>query len=104
MSLRRALVALLALGLALVVLRAPWFDPPRAESQRAAISRKGVLGGADYLIEVPANWRGGLVVFAHGIQRGPGPGAAAALPIGLHVLAEGHAWIASGSSRSASSS
>ena len=96
MSPRRVLVALLALGLVLVVLRAPWFDPPRAESQRAATSRKGVLGGADYLIEVPANWRGGLVVFAHGIQRGPGPGAAAPLPIGIHVLSEGHAWIASG--------
>jgi len=55
------LVALLALVLALVV--------PRAEAQRAAISRSGVLGGADYLIAVPENWRGGLVVFAHGIQR-----------------------------------
>jgi len=63
------LVALLALVLALVV--------PRAEAQRAAISRSGVLGGADYLIAVPENWRGGLVVFAHGIQRGPRPGAVA---------------------------
>jgi dienelactone hydrolase len=93
---RRALVALLALVLALVVPRAPWSDAPRAEPQRAAISRSGVLGGADYLIEVPANWRGGLVVFAHGIQRGPGRGAVAAPTIGSHVVAEGHAWIASG--------
>jgi pimeloyl-ACP methyl ester carboxylesterase len=93
---RRALVALLALGLALVVPRAPWSDAPRAEPQRAAISRSGVVGGADYLIEVPANWRGGLVVFAHGIQRGPGSGAVAAPPIGIHVVAQGHAWIASG--------
>src|SRR5438105_772194 len=82
------LVALLALVLALVV--------PRAEAQRAAISRSGVLGGADYLIAVPENWRGGLVVFAHGIQRGPGPGAVAAPPISSHITAEGHAWIASG--------
>jgi pimeloyl-ACP methyl ester carboxylesterase len=96
MSRRRVLAALLALGLALVVPRAPWSDAPRAESQRPPISRKGVLGGADYLIEVPPNWRGGLVVFAHGIQRGPGPGAATALPIGIHVLSEGHAWVASG--------
>jgi len=95
-SSRRALVALLALGLALVVLRGPWSDGPRAESQRAAISRSGALGGADYLIEVPPNWRGGLVVFAHGIQRGPGPGAVTAPTIGSHVLAEGHAWVASG--------
>ena len=96
MSPRRALVGLLALGLALVALRVPWSDAPAAGAQRAAISRKGVLGGADYLIEVPANWNGGLVVFAHGIQRGVGPGAAAPPPIGLHILAEGHAWAASG--------
>ena len=93
---RRALVALLALGLALVVLRAPWSEAPRAQPQRAAISRSGVLGGANYLIEVPENWRGGLVVFAHGIQRGVGPGAVAAPPISGHLLGEGHAWIASG--------
>src|SRR5260370_39669240 len=82
------LVALLALVLALVV--------PRAEAQRAAISRSGVLGGADYLIAVPENWRGGLVVFAHGIQRGPGPGAVAAPPISSHIIDQGHAWTASG--------
>ena len=96
MTLRRFFVALLALGLVLVVPRAPWSSAPRGETQRAAISRSGVLGGASYLIEVPESWQGGLVVFAHGIQRGPGPGAAAAPPIGSHILAGGHAWIASG--------
>jgi len=90
-----ALVILIALGLALVVPRA-WSDAPRAEPERAAVRRSGVLGGARYHIEVPTNWRGGLVVFAHGIQRGPGPGAVAAPPIGGHILGEGHAWIASG--------
>jgi dienelactone hydrolase len=93
---RRPLVALLALVLAFIVPRLPWSDAPRAEPERTAISRRGVLGGAAYLIEVPANWRGGLVVYAHGIQYGPGPGAVAAPPIGIHVLDEGHAWIASG--------
>ena len=93
---RRALVALIALSLALAVTRAPWSSAPRAESDRAAISRSGVLGGASYLIEAPAKWDGGLVVFAHGIQRGPGPGAVAAPPIAGHILAGGHAWIASG--------
>jgi dienelactone hydrolase len=93
---RRALIALLAVGLALVVPRAPWSPAPRAEPPRAAISRSGVLGGADYLIEVPANWRGGLVVFAHGIQRGPGRGAVSAPPLAGHMIDEGHAWIASG--------
>ena len=93
---QRALVALFALGLALAVPRAPWSASPRAEPPRAAISRSGVLGGAEYLIEVPENWRGGLVVFAHGIQRGPGPGTVAAPPIASHIVAQGHAWIASG--------
>jgi dienelactone hydrolase len=112
---RRGLVALLALSLALALPRAPWSFAPRADSQpaappadqqraeqqraqqqRPAISRSGELDGAKYLIEVPANWQGGLVVFAHGIQRGPGPGAVAAPPIGIHILGEGHAWIASG--------
>src|SRR5262245_7092266 len=93
---RRTLVAMLMLGLALVVSRAPWSDAPRAEVPRAPINRSGVLGGADYLSAVPENWQGGLIVFAHGIQRGPGPGAVAAPPIGSHILAEGHAWVASG--------
>ena len=74
----------------------PWSDAPHAQTPRAAISRSGALGGADYLIEVPANWRGGLVVFAHGIQRGSGPGDVPMPPIASHILAEGHAWIASG--------
>ena len=90
-----ALVALIALGLALIV---PYVSPdaPPAEPERAAVRRSGVLGGASYHIEVPANWRGGLVVFAHGIQRGPGPGAVTAPPVGGHIVGEGHAWIASG--------
>jgi pimeloyl-ACP methyl ester carboxylesterase len=92
----RALVALLLLTLALLAPRGPWPDAGRADAQRAPISRRGVLDGADYLIEVPADWRGGLVVFAHGIQRGPGPGAVAAPPIGPYITEKGHAWIASG--------
>lgn len=96
MKARRTFVILIALGLALGVPRAPWYDAPRAEAQRAAIDRSGRLGDADYIIQVPANWRGGLVVFAHGIQRGPGRGDVRMLPIASHVMAEGHAWIASG--------
>jgi len=92
---RRVLIGLLALSLMLFA-RAPWSGSPRAESDRAAISRSGVLGGASYLIEVPANWHGGLVVFAHGIQRGSGPGTVVAPPINTHILAAGHAWVASG--------
>ena len=93
---KRSLLALLLLGAALVLVRAPWSAPPPAEAQRPAISRSGALGGASYLIEVPADWKGGLVVFAHGIQYGPGPGAVAAPPLASHILGEGHAWVASG--------
>src|SRR5262247_4065844 len=90
-----ALTGLLTLGLVAIGPRG--LTPvPVAEAQLAAIDRSGRLGDADYIIQVPDNWRGGLVVFAHGIQRGPGPGAVGPPPIASHILAEGHAWIASG--------
>ena len=96
MTRRRALVALIAVGVAIVAPRAPWAAAPLADTSRPAISRSGVLGGAHYLIEVPASWRGGLVVFAHGVQRGPGAGMVTVPPIGTHIIAQRHAWIASG--------
>jgi pimeloyl-ACP methyl ester carboxylesterase len=90
------LTALLALGLVAIGPLGPWAPAPVAEAQRAAIDRSGRLDDADYIIQVPENWRGGLVVFAHGIQRGPGRGDVRLLPIASHVLEQGHAWIASG--------
>ena len=92
----RALVALLAVGLGLLASWAPGSDAPRAEAPRPAVNRSGVLGGAEYLIAAPENWQGGLVVFAHGIQRGSGPGTATRPPIASHIAAQGHAWISSG--------
>ena len=55
----------------------------------------GVLKGAAYLVEVPANWNGKLVMFAHGYA-----GTAAALlvsppPIRRHLIQSGYAWAAS---------
>ena len=93
---RRLLAALMVLGLTLVALSAPWSGARRADAQRGAISRTGTLGGASYRIEVPADWKGGLVVFAHGIQRGVGPGDVGSPPLATHLLGEGHAWAASG--------
>jgi pimeloyl-ACP methyl ester carboxylesterase len=93
---RLAAGALIALVLALALPCGPWSGPPPAEAQGATVTRSGQLGGADYIIQVPDGWRGGLVVFAHGIQRGPGRGDVRMLPIASHVLARGHAWIASG--------
>ena len=89
-------VALVLVALALVAPAPPREHATRADAQTAAISRTGTLGGAPYQIEVPADWRGGLVVFAHGIQRGPGPGAVQSPPLATHILGEGHAWAASG--------
>ena len=90
------IAALIALCLVLVVPRVPWSDAPRAQTPRPAMSRTGELGGADYIMQVPENWNGGLVVYAHGIQYGTGKGAAAAPPIATHILGERYAWIASG--------
>ena len=93
---RRLLAALMVLGLTLIALSAPWSGVRRADAQRAAISRTGTLGGADYRIEVPADWKGGLVIYAHGIQRGVGPGDVSSPPLATHIIGEGHAWAASG--------
>jgi hypothetical protein len=93
---RPLLAALMVLGLTVVVPSAPWSGAPHADTQRGAISRTGTLGGASYRIEVPADWKGGLVIFAHGIQRGVGPGDVRSPPLATHILGEGHAWAASG--------
>jgi hypothetical protein len=95
-NVRRRSSALLLLLLAVVAPFAPWPVPSPADAQRAAIARKGELGGAPWLMEVPADWRGGLVVYAHGIQRGLGPGDAVPPPLAHHIVDKGHAWIASG--------
>jgi len=113
----RVLVALLVLGLGIVVPTAWGADaPPAATSRpadaappgapgaavappaapRPAVDRSGELGGAPYVMMAPENWQGGLVVFAHGIQRGPGSGTATWPPISSHIVARGHAWISSG--------
>lgn len=59
----------------------------------------GVHGGAGYRIEVPANWNGALVVWAHGYR-----GTGLELTVDSHplrplLLAQGYAWAASSYSR-----
>src|SRR5262249_10503778 len=92
----RILTTLLLLGLLLLAPSTRIDHATRADAPTTALSRAGTLGGAHYQIEVPADWRGGLVVYAHGIQRGPGPGAVTSPPLATHILGEGHAWAASG--------
>ena len=55
----------------------------------------GVLNGAGYRVEVPQNWNGRLVLYAHGYA-----GAGAALgftnpSIRRHLIENGYAWAAS---------
>ena len=55
----------------------------------------GVLGGAGYRVEVPANWNGKLVMYAHGYA---GTGAALGVnnpSIRRYLIQNGYAWAAS---------
>lgn len=55
----------------------------------------GVLGGAAYRIEVPANWNGRLVMYAHGF-RGEGASLTVSDPtIRRYLIENGYAWAAS---------
>ncbi|WP_296905240.1 hypothetical protein [Polaromonas sp.] len=63
-----------------------------ADSSRGA----GILKGAAYMVEVPTNWNGKLLMFAHGYA-GTGSALSVAPPaIRRHLVATGYAW--SGSS------
>jgi pimeloyl-ACP methyl ester carboxylesterase len=54
----------------LVALAAGSALPRISASDGGAISRRGTYEGGRYLIEVPAGWNGGLVLFAHGYDGG----------------------------------
>ena len=59
----------------------------------------GVHGGAGYRIEVPENWNGELVVYAHGF-RGTGLELTVSNPaIRTSLVANGYAWAASSYSK-----
>ena len=59
----------------------------------------GVHGGAGYRIEVPENWNGELVVYAHG-NRGIGLELTVSFPaIRAYLVANGYAWAASSYSK-----
>ena len=58
---------------------------------------QGVLDGANYRIAVPAEWNGGLVIFAHGYQaEGAGVGLAFPEPLDSYLEAHHYAWASSG--------
>jgi pimeloyl-ACP methyl ester carboxylesterase len=59
----------------------------------------GVLSGSNYRVEVPANWNGKLVMYAHGFA---GNGAALGVSnvsIRRHLIQNGYAWAASSYSK-----
>jgi pimeloyl-ACP methyl ester carboxylesterase len=59
----------------------------------------GILEGAVYRIEVPRNWNGKLVMYAHGYA-GTGPELRVTMPsIRRHLVENGYAWAASSYTR-----
>ncbi len=75
-------------------------DTAAVATAMAGTSRwAGVLGGAGYRVEVPANWNGKLVMYAHGYA---GTGAAVGVdspPIRRYLIQNGYAWAASSYSK-----
>jgi pimeloyl-ACP methyl ester carboxylesterase len=81
---RLALVALALLALAMHP--APSTAPA---GDGGPISRRGTYAGGRYVIEVPAGWNGGLVIYAHGFE------GSEHSPLASHLAANGYAWAAS---------
>jgi pimeloyl-ACP methyl ester carboxylesterase len=53
------------------------------------VSRRGNNAGGSYVIDVPAGWNGGLVIYAHGYE------GTESSPLASHLMANGYAWAAS---------
>ena len=68
-----------------------------ARSAEPPAEYQGELDGAQYVIVVPSQWNGGLVMFAHGYQgEGPGSGLASREPLDHYLTDHGYAWASSG--------
>ncbi|HEY3484575.1 MAG TPA: hypothetical protein VGK49_04280 [Ilumatobacteraceae bacterium] len=104
---RRVLAAIAAVAIATTAAvppfegdaqKPPWFVVESAlpfNAIQGATAMWGVHAGAGYRIEVPANWNGHLVMYAHG-YRGTGPQLTVSNPpIRAHLIAQGYAWAAS---------
>jgi pimeloyl-ACP methyl ester carboxylesterase len=76
---RRSLIILAA------ALSGVWAASVSAQTPAGAISKRGTYEGGRYTIEVPANWNGALVVFAHGFR------GTSSSPLASHVLDRGFA-------------
>lgn len=78
--------------------QSPWFvdeDELPFEPLAGAEALWGVRSGAGYRIEIPQDWNGDLVIYAHGF-RGTGLElTVSAPPIREHLIDQGYAWAAS---------
>ncbi|HEY7437755.1 MAG TPA: hypothetical protein VIE41_21625 [Methylomirabilota bacterium] len=74
---------------ALLVLGADPALSPAPTGDGGPVSRRGTYAGGRYVIEVPARWNGGLVIFAHGYR------GTEYSPLASHLAANGYAWAAS---------
>jgi len=75
-----------------------WTIPdPSFDALPGARALAGTYAGAAYRIEVPGNWNGELVVYAHGFRGNPWPVELRVTdpPIREHLIANGYAWAAS---------
>lgn len=101
-----AAVALLSAQAGVVTAAAPpayYVDESKLPFMALAGGRAlwGVHNGAGYRIEVPANWNGKLVLWAHG-YRGTGPELTVDdHPLRQFLIASGYAWAASSYSKNA---
>jgi len=69
--------------------------PTDAVDMTSSSRWSGILKGAAYMVEVPANWNGKLVMCAHGYA-GTGAALSVAPPaIRRHLVRTGCAWAAS---------
>lgn len=59
----------------------------------------GVLNGSGYRIEVPRNWNGRLVLYAHGYEGLEPVLKVSDIPIRRHLIENGYAWAAASFSR-----
>lgn len=76
----------------------PWFVDEAALPFTAlpgATAYWGVHAGAGYRIEVPANWNGDLVMYAHGFRGNPPQLTVSNPSIRTHLISKGYAWAAS---------
>ena len=71
------------------------FDPLPGPGGAAAQRSWGVLDGAGYRIEVPANWNGELVMWAHGFAGWGAELTVSNPPFRQWLVANGYAWAAS---------